>query len=425
MTRSILLPCLAACAAAASIAGCGNSAAPGVGSRAIAMHGAQPRSFNPHNDVIPKHVLTWAAIVQSNNISPTAIAPYIDWAVVNVPDANAFSAAGIKTVLYTNPNRTSPGGKMYTEDESTFAHDCNGSRITINGKPGPVYQMDARSANLAGVWSAWVQGAMRGGNHYDAIFDDSADSVRTGSAVPCNFDQLSWTAASRQLNGALGQQVIFNGLGTLTAGVTNPPPALGLTPTSYGGMLEGCYNNVGPSFAMPVRAVWQNYENSELTMSLLHKTFVCRGFSAAPADTSHDLRIYQYASFLLSYDPSSSIISEKFTNPSHVEAEPESGLVALDPLIPTPMYISGLGTAAYTYGRQYASCYLNGQAIGGCAVLVNADGPKHAHPFPWTGFYKHTLVMIGGGILDGGSVSVTGPAPASTIAGTSAEIATQ
>src|ERR1700733_13149831 len=98
MTRSKLYSCLAACAAAASIAGCANTAAPGAGSRAVATQGGQLRSFTPHNDVIPKHVLTWAAIVQSNNISPTAIAPYIDWAVVNVPDANAFSAAGIKTV---------------------------------------------------------------------------------------------------------------------------------------------------------------------------------------------------------------------------------------------------------------------------------------------------------------------------------------
>lgn len=357
-------------------------------------------------------------------MSPTQIAPYVDWAMVNVPEANAFSAAGMKTVLYTNPNRTTPNGKMYTNDETTFAHDCNGQRITIMNKPGPVYQLDPRSPNLARVWSAWVTGPLRN-NHYDAIFDDSADSVRTDSAVPCNFDQLAWTAASNMTNINVDQVVIFNGLGTLTAGPTNPPPALGLHTTTYGGELEGCYGNVGPTFPLPIKTIWQNYENSELAMNALHKLFVCRGFSAAPANTSYDLRIYQYASFLLSYDLATSMISEKFATPSHLEVEPESGLVALQPLTPTPTDISALMSAPYTYGRQYAACYYNSVPIGSCAPVVNADGPKHAHPFPWPGIYNHTLVLNGGGVLDGGTASTNGPPPSATINGESAVIAIQ
>jgi len=39
--------------------------------------------------------------------------------------------------------------------------------------------------------------------------------------------------------------------------------------------------------------------------------------------------------------------------------------------------------------------------------------------------YNHTLVLNGAGVLDGGTASANGPAPAATIAGTSAEIAIQ
>jgi hypothetical protein len=426
MNRFIQCVSSAACAAALSLAGCSNAAAPGAGSSAIALsHAAQARIIKHFDGIVPNHVLTWAWVEHKDNVSPAQAAPYLDWAAVQVADANAFSAAGIKTVLYTDPNRTYPGQPMYTPDESTFAHDCSGNRITVNGRPGPTYQMDPRSQDLEPLWASWVSWALQGGVHYDAIFDDSADSVHNDSAQPCGFDQLSWTIASNAMNAKLGLSVVFNGLGTLADGVTKPPPSIALTPTVTGGMLEGCYGNVGSNNPLPKKAVWQNFENSELTMSGEQKMFVCRSLNSTPAQSAYGQRLYMYASFLLSYDPGSSVISEKFSTPSNLEVEPESGLVALDPLIASPADISGLSTTTYTYGRQYADCYLNGQAIGSCAAVVNADGPNKTHPFPWPGVYTHTLVLIGAGVLDGGTASATGPAPGATIPGTSAEIAIQ
>jgi hypothetical protein len=425
MNRIARQSCLTACAAALLLAGCSNTAAPGAGSRATATHRAPARVVNYFGNTVPNHVLTWAWIEHKNNVSPSQAAPYLDWAEVQGADANAFSAAGMKTVLYTDPNRTYPGQPMYTTDESTFAHDCAGNRITIRGRAGPTYQMDPSSAHLLQLWTSWVDWALNGGVHYDVIFDDSADSVHNGSALPCGFDQTSWTLASNLMNAGLRKNIIFNGLGTLADGTSKPPPSIGLNPSVIGGMLEGCYGNISSSDPLPKKVVWQNYENSELTMSTLHKTFVCRGMKSTPAETALALRMYMYASFLLTYDPSSSIISEKFSTPSNLEIEPESGLVALNPLITAPADISGLSTAPFTYGRQYASCYLNGQAIGSCAAIVNADGPKHEHPFPWPGVYSHTLVLNGAGVLDGGTASVNGPAPGANIAGTTAEIALQ
>jgi hypothetical protein len=425
MGRIMQLSCLFACGAVVAFSGCSNTAAPGAGSRVFVSRAVPARKIGRFDNVVPNHVLTWAWIKTTDHVSPTQAAPYLDWAVVNNPDANAFSAAGIKTVLYSDPNRVYPGQPMYTNDESTFAHDCAGNRITIKGRPGPTYQMDPHSQHLLQLWAAWVSWELKGGIHYDVIFDDDADSAHNTSALPCGFTQSTWSAASNLMNGNLGQNLVYNGLGTLADGISNPPPAIQLNPSTLGGLLEGCYGNILLTNPYPIKAIWENYENTELTMAAAHKLFVCRNLKLTPAATSIPQRMYMYASFMLTYDPTSSMISEKFSTPSNVEVEPESGFVALDPLVPSPADISGLTTGPYTYGRQYADCYLNSQAIGSCAAVVNADGPKHAHPFPWPGVYAHTLVLNGAGVLDGGTASVNGPAPGADIVGTSAEIAIQ
>ena len=374
--------------------------------------------------IAPKHVLTWADILLVDHILPAQAAPYLNWASVTVPDSNRFSQAGIKTVYYTDPNRVSQGQKLYTNDESTFAHDCYGNRITIVGRPGK-YQMDPNSRHLASLWKAWVDKVIHSGAHFDAIFEDSADSVRATSSLPCGFTQTAWTEASNLMNESLGHNIIFNGLGTLSDGYTKPPPSIMLNPSTFGGMLEGCYANGSGPNPVPMTNVWNNYETSELTMSTQLEPFVCRGISTYPAQTSIPERIYMYGSFLLTYDPGTSIISEKFSTPSNLGVFPEDTLVALDPLIPLPASVSALQTSTWTFGRQYASCYLWGQPIGACAAVVNADGPKHAHPFPWPGVYQHTLVLSGAGILDGGTANVTGPPPPANVSGASAVIAIQ
>jgi hypothetical protein len=374
---------------------------------------------------VPVHVLTMADIKLTDHISPIQARPYLDWASVTVPDSNRFSHAGIKTIYYTDPNRVSPGQKLYTSDESTFAHDCAGDRITINGRPGPTYQMNPMSPDLAALWKAWVDRVIQSGAHYDAIFDDSADSVYNTSALPCGFNQISWTEASNLMNKSLGQPILYNGLGTLADGFNNPPPSIKLNGSTYGGTLEGCYANPTVQNPSPKLVVWNNYETTELTMSSMQKPFVCRGFSHFPAESSLSIRTYMYASFLLTYDLSSSMISEKFTTPGNLEVFPEDGFVATNPLIPLPATVAALQTSTWTFGRQYAACYLWGQSIGSCATVVNADTANQTHPFPWPGVYQHTLVLTGAGVLDGGTANAAGPAPSTTLPGTSAVIAIQ
>lgn len=421
--RYVQISRIAACLFAFAIGGCSNTATPRAGLHATARPPSHPRVIGRVENTAPNHVLTFAWIEAKDHVSPTLAAPYLDWAEVQGADANAFSAAGIKTVLYTNPNRTYPGQPMYTQDESTFAHDCSGNRITILNKPGPTYQMDPTSPHLAQLWQNWVTWATNG-NHYDAIFDDSADSVHNTSALPCEFNQIFWSAASQRMNASLGKTIIYNGLGTLD-NVTKPPPAIQLNPSVFGGMLEGCYGNVTLNNPVPKKAVWYNFETTELTMSAQQKPFVCRGLSQPPAQQAYNLRMYMYSSFLLTYDPSSSIVSEKFTTPSNLSVFPEETFVALNPLVPAPGTVATLQTSQWTYGRQYADCYLWGLPVGSCAAAVNADDASVPHPFPWSGVYKHTLVLVGAGILDGGIAIVYGPPPPAMIPGASAVIAIQ
>ncbi|MBV8148649.1 MAG: hypothetical protein JO092_06135, partial [Candidatus Eremiobacteraeota bacterium] len=58
--------------------------------------------------------------------------------------------------------------------------------------------------------------------------------------------------------------------------------------------------------------------------------------------------------------------------------------------------------------------------VGACAVVVNPDSGS-AHPFPFPQ-YTHTLVLNGGGILDGGTVSTSGPPPPLNLAADEAAI---
>jgi hypothetical protein len=406
------------------LSGCGAIGVPRPQFRVIATHAAPARVLNRFDNLAPNHVITWAWVEQGGRVSPTQAAPYLDWAVVNNPDANAFSAAGIKTVLYTDPNRTYPGQPMYTNDESTFAHDCAGRRITIKGRPGPTYQMDPSSPDLLQLWAGWVNWELNG-VHYDAIFDDDANSIHNTSAPPCGFNQIAWSRASNTMNENLGMDIVYNGLGTLGNGINKPPPAIQLNPSTIGGMLEGCYNNITIVDPVPTKAVWHNFETTELKMSMVEKPFVCRGLKETPGQTSYASRIYQYASFLLTYDPASSIISEKFATPSDISVFPEQTLVALDPLIQSPQGVDELKISTWMYGRQYAACYVWGVSIGACAAVVNADNRSKAHPFPWPGVYSRTLVLHGAGILDGGSMSVNGPAPSTVVSGASAIIAIQ
>src|SRR4029077_20331987 len=103
---------------------------------------------------------------------------------------------------------------------------------------------------------------------------------------------------------------------------------------------------------------------------------------------------------------------------------PEVQLVAKQPLIGGPSSVMQLQQSGGAFGRQYRACYFAGNYVGPCAVAVNSNqaGPPPV-PFPWASTYHHTLVLSGGGVLDGGTANANGPAPPSSMPSGTAVIA--
>ena len=357
------------------------------------------------------------------------MAPYVTWAMTLTQDSPNAHAAGIHTLLYSDPNRVNVNSPEYSNDENEYAHDCTGARITMLNKTLTTYLTDPTSTTLAGLWAQQVanqEGSW--GGVYDAVFEDSADVVGLNNvdAMPCNFDQATWTANSIAETVALGQPIIFNGLGTLVDGPSQLSPDIALLPDAIGGELEGCYSNPDPNNPMPHSTVWLTYENTEIQAVQSGKLFVCRGLSELPDTTSQPYRLYMYASFLLTYSPATSIFSDKFTPANNgFGVEPENQLVAKDPVTFEPGDISQLALGTDVYGRAFKNCYYAGNWVGPCAAVVNDDSPTHPHLFPWPGQYHHTLVLSGGDILDGGTASTTGPPPPDFLPGESAVIVFQ
>ncbi|HTU80827.1 MAG TPA: hypothetical protein VMF61_01780 [Candidatus Acidoferrales bacterium] len=374
-----------------------------------------------------KHVLTADYLGAPNGttaVTPQTAASYLSWAQVAPATANSTSAAGIKTQLYADPNRTQAnvGDPMYNSNESTFAHDCNNNRVT-DTYAGNVtqYVMNIGGSAMQSLFSTYIAG-ITATAHFDAVYEDDAgplsEQIYTPfSAMPCNYTDAAWLAAGQAIDQASSVPVLFNGLEAFDG--QNVTLSIGLLNSSntIGGNFEDCYS--APSQPKSNGWVWQETEDTELQVNAQNKLFECQLRDSTAAASSTDARLYGLASFLLTYNPATSILWEEFATPSGLHVEPESQLVLLDPLVPSPAAVSGLAVSGGTYGRQYGQCYYAGSFVGPCAVVVNPDTTSHVFPFPQ---YNHTLVLSGGGILDGGTVSTTGPPPPTSLAPSEAAI---
>ncbi len=364
-----------------------------------------------------KHLLTadyLGAPYGSTSIAWSAAAPYLTWAQVEPPNATAVSSTGIKTQYYIDPNQTSAndGDPMYGSNESTFAHDCNGNRVLDTPPYGPtLYQMNIAAASLQTLFASVISTAMSKG-HYDAIFEDGAGTLQSlpMSTMPCGYTASEWLAYGQTLEGVSPLPVIVNGI-EMNASSAGVSPALAplLAPTNaIGGNYEYCYSDT--SNQKYNGWLWSDIENAELQVAAENKLFECALRNLNSASSSTDARIYALASFLMTYNPATSILWEQFPTPSDFHVEPESQFVFLDPVVAAPTSVSALQRPGGAYGREYAKCYYAGNYVGSCAVVVNPTTSTSAAAFPFPQ-YTHTLVLSGGGVLDGGTVSTSGPAP--------------
>jgi hypothetical protein len=368
---------------------------------------------------VPTHVLTadyLGGYAGTHRVPYLAAAKWLSWAEVDANESIDIARAGIKTLNYLDPARVAQGDPIFSEDEAFYAHDCSGRRLRYDLRPGVrQYLTDPRSPKLARAIATHLSSYSRG-THIDAFFFDDVASLYGVDGSPCGYERGAWVDAFARLIESLKYPVIYSNLalgGTLT---------INRVSNAVGGMTEECYASDGRGAAgYTSGAEWIRNENIELAMARSHKLFFCYNNARTSAEAAYRERIFVLASFLLTYDPETSVLWEYFRTPSEFHVQPEAALVALDPIVTAPSNVDALRAAGGAYVREYARCALAGAVVGPCAVVVNPD-TLVPRPFPLRG-YRRTLELKGSGALDGGSATVSSLPPPADLSPLTAAVA--
>lgn len=371
-----------------------------------------------------RHVLTsayYGTPYGTTSVPVATAARYLSWANTGIANTNAYAAAGMKTMMYTDSNKTETKDPLYRlSSESAFAHTCSGARIHDFFDKVTQYLMDPGSAALRTAYAGYIAKTIAG-HHLTAVYQD--DSVPPSiyqpgfltPGKPCSYSDAKWVAGQSGLQSAIALPTIFNSLR-----VSQTWPLLN-NPKVLGGNYESCFSST-TKIRQQVTYVWVNIQNAGLYTTARHKVFQCMALDSAPASTALASRMYTIASFLMTYNPTYSLLWEFYTTPSNFRVMPESQLVALSPVVAQPSAIASLRTSGGAYAREYNTCYYAGKAIGACAMVVNNEGKAHAAP-RFRHAFHHTVVLHGNGIVDGGTVTFNGAAPPASVAPISAYIA--
>jgi hypothetical protein len=355
----------------------------------------------------PAHVLTadyWRGYAGTKNVSPEQAARFLSWVETDVPGSQLISPLGVRTLLYTNPNREQPGDPLYGADDNEYAHTCGGTRARGEAQYHGLVLTNPRSRVLASLWRRSVD-AHANEAHFDAVFADDAVGAAYAQDSPCGFSFDDWLRDEAELFRNLGYPVIYNGLNDFNNhGVARE---IALNKAAAGGMMEECYAQLSADHRVGGWQWWAS-EETEIAMARDHKYFFCYGRDLTPADQAYDSRIYTYASFLLTYDPRTTVLWEYYKTPSGGHVMPESQLVALDPVKPVTR-VAQLRGPGGAYVREYRKCYLAGRFVGSCAAAVNPDSSEHDLGLRG---YRRTLALQGSGVFDGGrALLVNRPPP--------------
>lgn len=360
----------------------------------------------------PRHVLTadyWAGYAGTKTVPADVAARWLSWVETAPADAARIAPLGVKTLLYSNPNRVMPGDSMYTANEAQYAHDCMGIRARGEAKYKGMVLTNPGSEALSRGWKHFTE-ARAGMGHFDAVFNDEATGIADAVDTPCGFTFEGWLRDENRLQRSIGFPVVYNGLGDFhNRGVARE---IALNASAIGGMMEECYAQLDPEQRVGGWK-WLATQETELRMAREHKYFFCYGRDLTPADQAYAGRMYTYASFLLTYDPNTTVLWEYYKTPSGAHVMPESQLVAWNPTTRSVPRIDRLRNGDGVYTRQYRTCYINARPVGPCVAAVNPDNAPHR--LNLRGFNR-TLVLQGSGVFDGGTVRISNARPPGTIA---------
>lgn len=358
---------------------------------------------------VPAHVQTadyWGGYAGTKVVPAQVAARALSWVETGNDGASRIRPFGVKTIAYSNPNRLQPSDAMYRDDDSMFAHTCGGQRARGEQSYNGLVLTNPRSAVLAAQWRKLID---RGSGLFSAVFADEAVGAAYAADVPCGYDLDDWLRAENQLFSRSQTPIIYNGL-NLFAG-HNVSKTIVLNQSAIGGMMEECYAQLKPDHRVG-GWMWNATEQTELRMAHDGKYFFCYGRDLTPADQAYDSRMYTYASFLLTYDPATSVLWEYYKTPTGGHVMPESRLVAWNPVKRNVASIEQLRAPEGLYMRAYAQCYISSKPVGACVAVVNPDDDSHTLALPG---YRRTLALQGSGVFDGGSISIRNVPPPGTV----------
>ena len=143
--------------------------------------------------------------------------------------------------------------------------------------------------------------------------------------------------------------------------------AFALAPNVAGVVFENCFEDYDTGLIGDRNERFRKQNDGLLATIADERYAVCMfGGKATPA-----ARIYDVASFWLTYDPHWSVASINLDSPDTSTVFPEYEIVPTQPRETAHKTIAPLRTASGVYVREFAACYQNGSPIGPCAAAVN------------------------------------------------------
>jgi hypothetical protein len=343
--------------------------------------------------------------------------------------ASQYKSAGVHTLVYTNFFRCystdspsicytdlKPGGKYASAEAMDSA--CTGP--AYDSHYGGGYQNDPRNSTAALVAEDRVKvDPYSPSQDIDAVISDDTGASGGLTNGICSYASSTWLSATNTLHStvaaALGIKLFVNAIDAWATNLTPVQLAQTSQPAAVlGAMAEGAFVN---GSGVKTGSAWANEENAAIATQNNGKIFWALPNNTTTASSAQALRTYSYASFLLTFNPNQSMYQDGYGTPSHFSVMPETGLVPMDPATTATGTITTYALAGGGYERTWADCYYNGSYLGGgCAVVINPTSATIAVP-PG---YMHSLVMNGGGLYEGGTVSFNGPTIGTLAPGTAA-----
>jgi hypothetical protein len=332
----------------------------------------------------------------------------------------AFKHAGGRYgMLYIDPFRVivAKNEQFSGLPEQAWLHNPQGGRVSAQYRKGPDVQYFPNPAapETQSEFARLTANAKATGA-YDYIFLDDTGADIKGHVYPSNDAPAELKSDSdlvssvESLISKSALPVIFNGLSNVDKTLGHASLGVQYLSVAAGGLAEGCFANTA---RLKLGLPWSSDAESLLATTARHKLAFCGVGSQKGKEP--ESRLYGYASWLMTYDSTYSVIRENIHTPSRVEIFPEESFVPTRPLS-TATDIDDLRQSSGVYERQFAACYYYGNLVGSCATIVNPSGVSAPVP---DGYTKR-LVLIGDGLFEGGSMQFQSPAPTTLDSGSAA-----